>query len=280
MLQNKTVAFLGAGSMAEAMISGIVHDGKIPAKQVIATNKSSHDRLQELSATYGITAVKRDALDYGNIDIFILAMKPKHAEDALSEIKDRLRPDQLILSVLAGISTSFIEERLNAGQQVIRVMPNTSSMIGESATAITPGKHAAMDKVQDAKMLLQGIGGVSIIDEDKMDVFTGIAGSGPAYIYYLVEHIEKTGMAAGLDKALAREIAVQTIFGASKMLMETDTSPTDLRENVTSPNGTTAAGLEALEKNGGGVAIAEAIKGAAERSKEISAELQKTPIPN
>ncbi|MFE8699263.1 pyrroline-5-carboxylate reductase [Cytobacillus sp. FJAT-54145] len=276
MLKNKSIAFLGAGSMAEAMIAGIVNAGKVPTDQIFVTNNSNEKRLEELTIKYGINGVKRENLHFNQIDIFILAMKPKDADRALNSIKSLLTPNQLVLSVLAGISTSFMEQNLQAGQQVIRVMPNTSSMIGESATALSPGAHTTQTNLSIAKELLESIGEVFIINEEKMDIFTGLAGSGPAYFYYLMEHMEKAGLKGGLDVETTRKIIAQTIVGAARMIQEQDEDPTVLRENVTSPNGTTAAGLDALRKNGGGKAIAEAVFHAANRSKEISSKLAET----
>ncbi|QAS51988.1 pyrroline-5-carboxylate reductase [Halobacillus litoralis] len=271
---KQTIAFLGAGSMAEAMISGMVESGNIPAENIIVTNRSNQQRLNEINSKYGVRTVLKDELNFSEVDQFILAMKPKDIDAVLEDLKDKLTPNQVLVSVLAGISTSYMEERLNDRQEVIRVMPNTSSMLRESATAICPGQFVAMDKVIVAKELLRSIGEVFVIEEDKMDVFTGIAGSGPAYFYYLMEHIEETGRAEGMDRETLREIGAQTLLGAAKMMLERDESPTELRENVTSPNGTTAAGLDALNENGGGQAISEAIKGAASRSKELSKELE------
>lgn len=276
MLSKMKIAFLGAGSMAEAMISGITGSGKIPPKQVIVTNRNNMKRLKELEKSYGVKAIQRENISLKDVDIIILAMKPKDINQALLSIKHEISPNALILSVLAGITTSYIEQHLHSGQQVIRVMPNTSSMIGESATAITSGKHTSFDQVKIARELLQTIGKVYVIHEDKMDIFTGIAGSGPAYFYYLMEHMEKTGVENGLEPEISRQIIAQTIVGAAKMIQEQNETPTVLRENVTSPNGTTAAGLQALEENGGGNAISEAVKRAAERSKEISSQLQGT----
>ncbi|WLD93776.1 pyrroline-5-carboxylate reductase [Alkalihalobacillus sp. AL-G] len=275
---KKRIAFLGAGNMAEAMISGIVESEKLDPSQIVVTNRSNHERLNELKAKYDIQAVTKDQLDYSAIDVFILAMKPKDIESVLEDIKERIEPNQLLISVLAGISTTYMEEMLNDQQQAIRVMPNTSSMLRESATAISPGKHVTMDQVLVAKELMKCIGEAYIIEEDKMDIFTGIAGSGPAYFYNLMEHIEETGKQGGLDRETARSIGAQTILGAAKMILEQEETPTELRENVTSPNGTTAAGLQALDENGGGEAIAAAINGAASRSKEISEELEKKPV--
>ncbi|WP_221568807.1 pyrroline-5-carboxylate reductase [Alkalihalobacillus sp. TS-13] len=272
---KQRVAFLGAGNMAEAMISGIVESGKFAPEQIIATNRSNQERLDTIKTKFGIEAVTKDQLDFSKIDVFILAMKPKDIETVLADLKNRLRPDQLLISVLAGISTSYMEDNMNERQQVIRVMPNTSSMLGESATAISPGKHVSMDQVLLTKELMKCIGESYIIEEDQMDIFTGIAGSGPAYFYNLMEHMEQAGYEGGLDRELARQIGAQTIRGAAQMMLEREETPTQLRKNVTSPNGTTAAGLEALAEHGGGKAIAEAVKGAASRSKELREELEK-----
>jgi pyrroline-5-carboxylate reductase len=278
MLKNKNIAFIGAGSMAEAMISGIISSNKIPAAQIIACNKSNIDRRAYLEEKYGIQTSSLEQLNYSEIDLFILAMKPKDAAESLLNLKDKVQQHQIVSSVLAGISTSFMEEHLPQNQPVIRVMPNTSSMVEESATALTAGKHTKMDDVLEVKELLESMGEVFIIEEEKMDIFTGIAGSGPAYFYYLMEHMEKAGKEEGLESKVARKIIAQTLLGAAKMIMESEEGPIELRENVTSPNGTTAAGLAALMDNGGGNAIAQAVNSASKRSKEISDELKKVLV--
>lgn len=278
MLTNQTVAFLGAGSMAEAMISGIAKTGKIPSKQILVSNRRNHQRLQELQDTYGIKGISREELNFDNIDVLILAMKPKDVESSLQFLSKKLKPNQVILSVAAGIPTNCIERHFPDGLPVVRIMPNTSSMIGESATAICPGKHASKNVVTMVMELLTCLGTVYLIEEDKMDIFTGIAGSGPAYFYYLIEHMEKAGKECGLDTTTVRQISAQTILGAAKMMMQETDTPAELREKVTSPNGTTAAGLEALEKHGGGRAIMQAVKEAAKRSQEMNSHYQRRQI--
>jgi pyrroline-5-carboxylate reductase len=274
LLKHKKVAFLGAGSMAEAMISGVVKSGKMRPGQVYVTNKSNAARLERLESRYGINAMPQAELPYEEIDLFILAMKPKGAADALADLKGKVVPDQVVVSVLAGISTGFMEENLNSRQQVIRVMPNTSSMIQESATAMSSGRHTTNENIEDAKELLSSMGKVFLIEEGQMDIFTGLAGSGPAYFYYLMEHMERVGKENGLDEKMAREIIAQTILGAAKMIIEKDETPEVLRKNVTSPNGTTASGLNALRKYNGGTAISQAVNHAANRSREINKELE------
>ncbi|RKL67314.1 pyrroline-5-carboxylate reductase [Salipaludibacillus neizhouensis] len=272
------VVFIGAGNMAEAMISGIIKTGTLEPRQVIVTNRSNEERLLELHNRYGVQGIVRDKLKIESADIIVLAMKPKDAKVSLDSIKDQIRPDQVVMSVLAGISTTFMEKNLQAGQQVIRVMPNTSSMIQESATAISPGENVTMKNVRLAKKLLQSIGKVYLIEEEQMDLFTGIAGSGPAYYYYLMEHVEKIAKENGMEVSQAREIGAQTILGAARMMLEREETPAQLRKNITSKNGTTASGLQALADNGGGDAIKAAIEGAMQRSKEISEELEKAPV--
>ena len=218
MLEKRKIAFIGAGSMAEAIISGIVTAEKLVPNNIFVTNRSNNQRLKELQENYGIIGVNRENLNLDNVDIIVLAMKPKDAVASLQSIIDTLKPNQLILSVLAGVSTTFIEENLPLGQQVIRVMPNTSSMIGESATAVSVGKNTTKQNILLAEELLQSIGEVYLIPEDKMDIFTGIAGSGPAYFYYLMEHMEQESLKAGLNTQLSRQIIAQTIVGAAKMI--------------------------------------------------------------
>lgn len=278
MLETKKVLFIGAGSMAEAIAAGIVNEEIIPPNSIVMTNKQNEQRRIELMKKYHVIAVPYSEVQWHEADIILLAMKPKDAERALTELKSFIKPGQIIMSVLAGISTSYMEGILPSGQPVIRVMPNTSSTIGESITAITGGNAVSMEHIEIAKELFSSIGRVKVIEEEQMDVFTGIAGSGPAYIYYVLEHIEKTALAEGFDQESAREIAAQTIYGASKMVLDTQTSPEVLRKKVTSPNGTTAAGLDALHKNGAGQAFSKAILSAKNRSAAIREEFEKVTI--
>lgn len=182
----------------------------------------------------------------------------------------------MIVSVMAGLTTAFIEAFFLEGQQVIRAMPNTSDIAGESATAICAGRWVKEENMNMATALLSSIGKVYPIEEEKMDLFTGIAGSGPAYFYFLLEQMERAGRESGMDIQMVREISAQTLLGATKMIMRQENTPAELRENITSPNGTTYAGLAALESFGGGEAIYEAVKGATKRSKEISEQFSYT----
>ncbi|RXI98619.1 pyrroline-5-carboxylate reductase [Anaerobacillus alkaliphilus] len=274
MFTNETITFIGAGSMAEAMIAGLLKNEIVAPQQIIVTNKTNVERRSELKETYGINETNNLEFAIKEATIVILAIKPKDITTITNKLRGVITEKHVIMSVLAGITSSFIEEELMAAIPVIRVMPNTSSMIGESATAIAGGKYTSMPQMLMAKDLLTAIGQVFVIEEEQMDVFTGVAGSGPAYFYKLIEHLQKAACDGGLKPPLAKEIAVQTIVGAAKMLEETSTEPATLRKNITSPNGTTEAGLKALEAAGGCTAIEAAVKGAASRSKELRTEYE------
>jgi pyrroline-5-carboxylate reductase len=278
MFTNETIAFVGAGSMAEAMIAGLLKNEIVAPKQIIVTNKSNLKRRNELEEKYGVVGTDDLSAVVDQASILILAIKPKDVTSVTAKLRGKLNEKQVVMSVLAGISTRFLEEELQSEVPVIRVMPNTSSMIGESATAVAGGKYVAMPHIILAKKLLAAIGHVFVIAEDEMDVFTGVAGSGPAYFYKLIEHLQKAGCDGGLNPSLAKEIAVQTIVGAAKMLAETKTEPAILRKNITSPNGTTEAGLKALEAAGGCTAIEAAVKGAAHRSKELRTQFETVTV--
>lgn len=278
MLTNEMIAFIGAGSMAEAMIAGLVKNEIVAPEQIIVTNKSNGERREEIQKKYGVLVTENLEFAVRESGILIFAMKPKDVGSVTSMLKGQVKDHHVVMSVLAGISTSYLENELKKDISVIRVMPNTSSMVGASATAITGGKYVTMSQIWMTKQLLSTIGHVYVIEEEEMDVFTGVAGSGPAYFYKLVEHIQKAGEKGGLDPSLAKEIAVQTLVGAAKMLDETKADPEMLRKNITSPNGTTEAGLKSLTEAGGPRAIEEAVYSATQRSKELRKQFETVTV--
>ncbi|WP_286160685.1 pyrroline-5-carboxylate reductase [Virgibacillus sp. 7505] len=278
MITNKRILYVGAGSMAEGMIAGMNGSDSVHNEQVYVTNRTNSERLRELQERYAITGVPQAEVDWVSMDVIILVMKPKDITAALIDLQDKVQERQLVISVAAGFQNDQIEHYLPENQPVVRIMPNTSSTIGESATAIAPGKNVSAEQLTLVTELVKTFGEAFVIAEDQMDVFTGMAGSGPAYFYRLMEHFEETGVAAGFDREQARKIGTQTMLGAAKMLLETKEDPGSLRKKVTSPNGTTAAGLEALNSGGAGEAMAKAILSAAERSNAISEELKKQQL--
>ncbi|GEN33381.1 MULTISPECIES: pyrroline-5-carboxylate reductase [Aneurinibacillus] len=267
-LQNKTICFLGAGSMAEAMISGLVDKNLIPSEQICAINRGNKARIQELVSRYGIATPEKEEAIAG-ADIIVLSVKPKDIATAIANIRALTTPEQLFISVLAGTSTDYISSLLGHSAAVIRTMPNTSAAIGLSATALAPGKYATDADMDLAIQIFQAVGIVEIVQEDKLHAVTGLSGSGPAYVYYLVEAMEQAGQEIGLERETARRLILQTIIGAAHMLRDQGEEPATLRKQVTSPGGTTAAGIAVLEKHGFQEAMLACIKQAVARSEEM-----------
>lgn len=263
------VSFIGAGSMAEAIMAGMVNKRFLKKEQIFVSNKENEARLVELQEKYQVIGNTNKAEVIQDADIIILATKPYDVETALNEVKSLIEPHQLIISVIAGISTDTIVSHLEKDIAVIRAMPNTSATIGFSATAIAKGKFATDEHLTLAEDLFKAIGTVSVVDEEKMHIVTGISGSGPAYIYYLVEAMEKAAEQEGLDTETAKQLITQTIIGAGKMLKQSTEPVSILRENVTSPNGTTAAGIQTLNEYHFQDAVIECVKNATKRSKEL-----------
>jgi len=273
-LATQRIGFLGAGSMVEAMLSGIVKQGIIPVDQISLTNRSNEERLQELSDQFGVRSLRDQQELISESDILILGMKPKDVAEACLSLKGKVRADQLVITVIAGVSTDCIGQWLGVECPIIRSMPNTSSAIGLSATGIAKGRFATDDHLRLATRLFESIGSVYAVPEEDLDIITGLSGSGPAYIYYLVEAMESAGASAGLSPEMARELTIQTLLGAAQMLKHTKEEPSTLRRKVTSPGGTTQAGLEVLESYDFQKAISAAILRAAERARELGAQFR------
>ncbi|WP_420805415.1 pyrroline-5-carboxylate reductase [Gracilibacillus halophilus] len=271
---DQTITFLGAGSMAEAIIAGLTSKQIVAANQVIATNQSNLDRLHTLENHYYIRTTQNKEEALRESDIVILAMKPKDVTVALDDVKGELREDQIIISILAGISTTYIERQLPKQNPVIRVMPNTSATIGQSATTIAAGTSASSGQLAVVESLMQAIGTTTVINEADMDAYTAIAGSGPAFYYYMVEAIEQFVEDKGLSIEQAKPLMIQTLQGVAEMLKTSEDSPKILREKITSPGGTTEAGLNTLSSHDFQKIVKECMQQAAERSAELRKMLE------
>lgn len=269
MLAEKQFLFIGAGNLCQSMIKGLLSTESIRPGEIWVCNKNNTERLQFLRNYYGIVPVNNKQEAAAQADIIILAIKPQNVFAALNEIKDSVSEKQLIITVLAGITTGLIEENLGLKIPVVRAMPNTSCAVLESATGITGGRYVTAQQLTLAKDIFSLMGEVVEVDETLLDSVTGLSGSGPAYIYYLVEAMEKAGEATGLPRELARPLVLKTLMGAARMLIETGEKPEVLRQQVTSPNGTTMAGLQELERCHFQQAIEQAIVSATNRSKEL-----------
>lgn len=269
MEMKQNIVFVGAGSMAEAMISGMLQKELFLPRQISVMNRSNHERLEELNKTYGVTIGQSKQEMIKNAGIIILAIKPKDVAEVVLAIKDDITENQLIISVLAGVATTTITDLLNKDVAVVRAMPNTSATIGKSATALAVGMYANENHLLIARQLFDTIGIVTTVEEKDLHAVTGLSGSGPAYVYYLVEAMEKAADDIGLEKGIAKELILQTIIGAAEMLKSSPKQPATLRKEVTSPGGTTEAGIKVLEQFNFKEAMVSCIKRATVRSAEL-----------
>jgi pyrroline-5-carboxylate reductase len=274
---QKNVAFIGAGSMAEAIFAGLIKQKMVAAENIYVTNRSNLDRLNHLKETYGVQTSTNKEEILKMADVVILAMKPVGVKDSLEEIRSFSSENQLFLSVLAGITTEYISELLGHDAPVIRIMPNTSAAVGSSATMIAAGDGVTKHQLTIAEGLFKSVGMVKTVPEHDIDSLTAIAGSGPAYMYYLVEGMQQSLEELNLDQDLGEEVILQMMQGAIDLMKSTDKSPRELYQNVKSPGGTTEAGLNVLEDHDYQDIIIECIKGAAKRSRDITKELSTIP---
>ncbi|MEH6942505.1 pyrroline-5-carboxylate reductase [Bacillus sp. JJ722] len=267
------IAFVGAGSMAEAMISGITSRSNQSPNQITVMNRSNDERLSILNTTYGVKTTHDYDVLLKDASIVFLAMKPKDVFSALSTIKSFLHEGMLIVSVVAGVSMDSIETIINKKVAIIRSMPNTSATIGKSATAIAQNRFVTNEQLQVVTTLLETIGQVTLVQENQLDAVTGLSGSGPAYIYYLVEAMEQSAEKIGLDKEAAKALILQTIIGAAEMLQNSTKTPQTLRKEVTSPGGTTEAGIHVLQSHQVQEAFINCIVEATAQSKRLGEKL-------
>lgn len=270
----KKIVFVGAGSMAEAIIAGMVKEAVTLPKNITVMNKADDQRLIQLQNKYGVSIICPNKFALKEADLIVLATKPQDIQQALIDIRPILKENAAILSVVAGISIATIEACAGS-RPIARSMPNTSATIGKSATGIAFNAAVTDSLKSEICILLEAIGLVQQVEEEQLHIVTALSGSGPAYIYALVEAFEKISVSEGLTKDVARSLTIQTLEGAAAMLKETGVEPSILRENVTSPNGTTAAGLRALADGKFEEIIANCIIAATERSKELAKE---TPV--
>jgi len=261
------VAVVGAGVMGEALLSGLLRSGRRVSELVVAERRP--ERAAELTERYGVEVL-------GNVeaaakaDTVVLVVKPQDMGAVLDEIAPHLRPGALVVSLAAGITTAFVEARLANGVPVVRVMPNTPALVDEGMAAISAGSHCDEAHLAEAEALLAAVGRVIRVPEKQQDAVTAISGSGPAYIFFVVESMIEAGVHLGLPRATANELVVQTLVGAAKMLRETGEHPVVLREDVTSPAGTTAAAVRELEHHKVRAAFLSAMEAARNRSRELA----------
>ncbi len=267
------LAILGAGVMGETVLSGLVRAGWSP-ERIVATDRRPARQL-ELGARYGI-AMLGNAEAAAAVDTVVIVVKPQDMADLLAEIAPALAPGTLVVSLAAGVDTATIEAQLPAGTPVVRVMPNTPAQVDEGMAAISPGSVSTAEHLARVTEILSATGRVLTLPERYQDAVTAISGSGPAYLFFVVEAMIEAGVHLGLPRDTATELVVQTMLGSAKLLRETGEHPTVLRERVTSPGGTTAAAIRRLEDHKVRAAFMGAIEAARDRSRDL-AEISRHP---
>jgi pyrroline-5-carboxylate reductase len=269
MAASLTVGFLGAGKMASALASGLVRAGIAGPDAILASDVSALARSSFAEAVAArTTAFNPDVIEFANV-IFV-AVKPDQVSSILREVAPKVVTDRhLMISIAAGVTIAKMESDLPAGTRIVRVMPNTPALVGASASGFALGKAATPEDGQLVTRLLSAVGVAYQVKESLLDAVTGLSGSGPAYVYLIIEALSDGGVAAGLPRDVATRLAAQTVLGGAKMVLETNLHPGVLKDMVTSPSGTTIEGLHELEKAGVRAALMTAVRTAADRAKKL-----------
>lgn len=268
MASKLSIGFLGAGKMATALAKGFIRGELVTPKSVVASDVIEAARSAFEKEVGGrTTASNREVVD--SAEVLVLAVKPDQVPGALADIRDAISKNHLIISIAAGVTLAKLEAGLEAGARVIRVMPNTPALVGESATGFALGKAATTADAELAKKLFSSVGVAFQVKESLLDAVTGLSGSGPAYVYLFIESLSDGGVAAGLPRDIATRLAAQTVLGAAQMVLETGQHPGALKDMVTSPGGTTIEGLHELEKGKLRGTVMSAVRAATEKSKKL-----------
>jgi pyrroline-5-carboxylate reductase len=267
-IKGKRVGFLGAGNMGEAMIRGILQAGLVPAGSIFASD-AQRERLAHIASQYGVRSVAGNVDLVRESDVIVLAVKPQTMAAVLGEIGSAADAQKLFISVAAGVATGTIRALLGRPVRLIRVMPNTPALVLEGVTAIARAEGLAAGDLETAQELFGAVGKVVLLDEDSLDAVTGLSGSGPAYVAIVIESLADGGVKMGLDRATAMTLAAQTVLGSAKLILETGAHPGQVKDMVSSPGGTTIAGIAALEEGGVRRTFINAVERATLRSREL-----------
>jgi pyrroline-5-carboxylate reductase len=264
-----TIAVIGAGKIGEVLLSGLLRAGW-PADRLLATARRA-ERAAEIKERYGIDVVDNETA-VERADVLVVAVKPQDAETLMTDLGPRVPAEKLVVSLCAGLPTSFFAKWLPAGTPVIRVMTNTPALVDQAMTAISAGSHATTDHLALAEEMFRPLGRTIRVPESQQDAVTALSGSGPAYFYYLVEAMTDAGILLGLPRQVAHDLIVQTAIGSAIMLRDSGEHPVKLREAVTSPAGTTINAIRELENHRVRAALLTALEAARDRAREIAAQ--------
>jgi pyrroline-5-carboxylate reductase len=269
-IKGKRVGFLGAGNMGEAIIKGLLQTGLVPADTIAATDVRA-DRLEQLARQYGIRGAAENTALVAQSDVVILAVKPQIMGMVMQEIAGAVDATKLLISIAAGVSTATLRAQLGRPARLIRVMPNTPALVLEGVTAIARAEGLDPGDLDTAQELFAAVGRAVVLEESALDAVTGLSGSGPGYVAIVIEALADGGVKMGLDRATATLLAAQTVLGSARLILETGVHPGQLKDMVSSPGGTTIAGIAALEDGGFRRALIQAVERATLRSRELGA---------
>ena len=267
-IKDRRVAVIGAGNMGGALITGMARSGGLPPEQITAVDVVE-SILEGHRTTLGVRT-SRDAREaVGGQDVIVLGLKPQSWQPVVDGFKDLLTPSHLVVSMMAGVRLSAIEGVLEGAIPVVRAMPNLLAQVRSCGAAVCLGQYAGGAHLETVQAMLELVGEPVVVDEAQMDAVTGLSGSGPAYVYAIIDALADGGVKVGLPKAVALKLAVQTVLGAARMVLESGEHPAVLKDRVTSPGGTTIAGLHALESGGFRAVLMGAVEAATRRSEEL-----------
>jgi pyrroline-5-carboxylate reductase len=268
---SQRVAFIGAGNMAGALVQGLLSAGTCSAERIVLADVRA-DALARLQERHGVSIAGDNVAAVRDADVVVLSTKPQILPAVLRELAPHVGAEKLVVSIAAGVPITVIEHKLGATARVVRAMPNTPALVQAGATAIAAGTRATEADMAVAETLFRAVGVVERVPESLLDAVTALSGSGPAYVFLLVEALTAAGTGVGLPAATAATLAAQTVFGAGKLLHESGQPPATLRAQVSSPGGTTVAGIERLEQRGFRAIVAEAVARSTERAAELGAD--------
>ncbi len=267
-LESKRIALLGTGKIGEALIRGLLGAGALPAESVLATARRP-ERAEYLARELKVRVTDDNCEAVRQSDLIVVAVKPQGMAGILQQIRPHVTPDKLVISVAASVPTAFIENHLGEPVPVIRAMPNTPCLIGKGMTGICPGKHARPEHLALTRTIFSAVGRVLVFEERHMYAVTGLSGSGPAFIYIIIESLAEAGVKVGLPRDAATELAAQTVLGAASMVLATGEHPAKLKDTVTTPAGCTIDGILELEEGGLRVTLIKAVVKATGRAREL-----------
>ena len=268
LLEQLRFAFIGGGNMAEALLKGLLSGLHVAPDRIVATDIIA-ERRRYLEQTYGVPTTDDNGQAVEKSDVIFLAVKPQVMTSVLGGITSTLTTDKLVISIAAGVTMQTLQQALGKEYRVVRVMPNTPALVLSGAAGISPGAAATPQDVELVERVFNAVGRAEVVSEELMDAVTGLSGSGPAFVFAIIEALSDGGVLAGLARPVATQLAAQTVLGAAQMVLETGRHPGELKDMVTSPAGTTIAGMHALENGGLRGLMMEAVRRATERSEEL-----------